>query len=525
RLVDVTGQSGITFEHVSAPEKKYIVESMSGGVVVFDFDGDGLQDLYFVNSLTVDNVDPTSAPSHLYRNLGGLKFEKVPASAGVDHPGWGMGGCAGDYDGDGRMDLYVTALGGNKLYRNQGDGTFREVTRQARVDDQRWSSGCAFGDYDGDGDLDLFVANYVDFSLDSLPEFGKGALCQYQGIPVQCGPRGLPGAGDSLFRNEGDGTFSEVSKQAGLDDADGYYGLGVAWTDFDQDGKLDLFVANDGRPNYLYRNRGDGTFEDYGFLSGSAVGEDGSEQACMGVAIGDFNGDQRFDLFATNFSNEYNVLYRNDGDWLVTDYSYASRTAEASFPLVGWGAFFFDLDNDGDLDLFAVNGHVYPQVESAGIGLDYAQPKLLYLNQGDGRFQDVSREMPVLTAKRASRGAAYGDLDNDGDLDIVVNDLDGPPMLLRNDGGNSGNWLRVELRGPHYNRYGLNARVRLKAGGKVQLREVRSGGSYLSQHDLRVHFGLGQNDSAEWLEVIWPDGKTTRLESPAINTATVVEYR
>ena len=516
---DQTEKSGIRFVHQSSPEKKYIVESMSGGVAVFDFDGDGLLDIYFVNSLTVDNVDPKSSRSELYRNKGDWKFEDVTERSGLGHPGWGMGACVGDYDGDGRLDVYVTALGENRLYRNVGDGTFRELAGRAGVAEPRWSAGCAFGDYDGDGDLDLFVSNYVDFSLSKLPEFGKGALCQYQGLPVQCGPRGLPGAGDALFRNNGDGTFEDVAESAGVSDPDGYYGLGVVWTDFDADGSVDLFVANDGRPNFLYRNKKNGTFVDQGFLSGTAVAEDGSEQACMGVAVGDYNNDGKLDLYSTNFADEYNVLYRNEGDFLAIDDSFASRTAESSFPYVGWGAFFFDFDNDGLLDLFAVNGHVYPQVDAAKIGIGYAQAKLLYRNLGNGGFEDVTAQSgSALSLKRASRGAAYGDLDNDGDLDIVVNDLDGPPMLLRNVNGDaSGKWTILRLSGPAPNTFALGARVKLFAGGRVQIREIRSGGSYLSQSDLRLHFGLGTSRMVDSIEVRWPDGKVSRLVNVPAN--------
>ncbi len=513
KYVDVTTESGVTFFHQSAPEKKYLVESMSGGVLLLDFDNDGWQDLYFVNSLTVDTADkPASSRSQLYRGSHDGTFTDVTDKAGLAYPGWGMGGCVGDYDGDGWLDVYVTALGPNRLYRNNRDGTFTEVGGAMKVADDRYSAGCAFGDYDNDGDLDLFVSNYVDFKLDDLPEFGKGSLCQYKGIPVQCGPRGLPGAGDALFRNDGD-VFTDVSKAAGVSDPEGYYGMGVVWTDVDEDGWLDLFVANDSRPNFLYRNKGDGTFEEVGFLAGVAVGEDGGEQGSMGVAVGDYNRDGKLDLFVTNFSEEYNTLYRRDQGFVYTDVSFASRTAESSFPYVGWGTEFVDYDNDGWLDLFAANGHVYPQVDGASLGTTYQQPKLFYRNKRDGTFVEETEEVgKPLMGRSVSRGAAFGDIDNDGDIDIVVNNLDGSPLVLRNDGGNAANWIRVKLEGAGKNRFALGARVKVVSGDLTQVSEVRSGGSYLSQNDLRLHFGLGDRSKVDRIEIHWPDGKVSQVE-------------
>lgn len=520
RFVDVTADTGITFVHQSAPDKKYIVESMSGGVVLFDYDSDGWLDIYFVNSLTVDTADdPRSSRSELYRNNRDGTFTDVTERAGVGYPGWGMGGCTGDYDGDGRLDLYVTALGANRLYRNNGDGSFSEVGGKAAVTDPRWSAGCGFADYDNDGDLDLFVTNYVDFDLNNLPTFGKGMLCQYRGVPVQCGPRGLRGAGDALFRNNGDGTFTDVSAAAGVEDPEGAFGMGIVWTDVDENGLVDLYVANDAYPNFLYRNNGDRTFTDVAFLSGTAVGEDGTEQGGMGIAVGDYDRNGLLDLFVTNFSEEYNALYHHDRHFSYIDVSYRSRAAQSSFPLVGWGTELFDYDNDGWLDLLVVNGHVYPQMDDARVGSSYAQSKSMYRNNHDGTFTEVSGTLgPALLEKRVSRGAAFGDLDNDGDIDIVINDLDGPPMVLRNDGGNRHHWIRIKLEGSGGNRFALGARVKVTAGNLVQKAEIRSGASYLSQNDLRLHFGLGARKVADVIEVTWPaGGGVTRLENVNAN--------
>ena len=515
---DVTAQAGIRFVRHAAPEKKYIVESMSGGVALFDYDGDGRVDIYLVDSLTVDTAgDPRAARSALFRNAGGGRFEDVTAKAGVAHPGWGMGACTADFDGDGREDLYVTAMFRNTLYRNNGDGTFTDVAARAGVTGGGWSAGCGFADYDRDGDLDLFVSRYVKFDLANLPEFGKGKSCNYRGIPVQCGPRGLPGEGDFLYRNDGGGRFTEVGARAGVADPRAYFGLGIAWLDFDEDGWLDLFVANDSGPNYLYRNQKDGTFKDVAFPAGVAVSEDGGEQGSMGVAVGDYDHSGRLSLFVTNFAEEYNALYRSEGASFA-DASFRSKTAPSSLPLVGWGTAFLDYDNDTWLDLIAVNGHVYPQLDTAprGASAGYRQRKLLYRNLGDGTFDEVGpRAGREINEERVSRGLAIGDLDDDGGIDVVINDLDGSPQVLRNEAAGRGHWLLVKLLGAKPNTTAVGARITVTAGGVRQVRLVQSGTSYLSQDDRRQHFGLGAAAKAERVEVRWPDGSVTTLADVA----------
>jgi len=519
QFTDITASAGITFKHVASPDKKYIVESMSGGVALFDYDNDGDLDIFFVNSLTVDLVKSKGkTKSALYRNDGDGRFTDVTDKSGLGDVGWGMGVAAGDYNNDGFEDLYVTCLGSNHLFKNNGDGTFTDVTRKAGVDDPRWSTGAAFFDYDNDGYLDLFVSNYVDFDVNNLPEFGKGKTCEFKSIPVQCGPRGLKGAGDSLFHNNGDGTFTNVSKRAGVDDSNGFYGMGVIASDFDDDGLIDIFVANDSTPNFHYRNKGNGTFEEIGFTAGTAVNENGSEQGSMGVTAGDYDHDGKLDLFITNFADEYNTLYHNDGGNSFTDVSYAAKVAAVSLPYVGWGTKFFDYDNDGWVDLFVANGHVYPQLPN------YLQPKLLFRNNHDGTFSEMSAPFgAVLTELRASRGVAFGDIDNDGDIDLVIVDLDGSPQLLRNDGGNANNSILIKTIGVKSNRSGIGAKVRVVAGDLTQIDEVRSGGSYISQSDLRVQFGLEQRTKVDLIQVRWPSGIVDKVAGVGVNRIVTIK--
>jgi hypothetical protein len=517
---DITAEAGITFQHHAAPEKKYIVESMSGGVALFDYNNDGLVDMFFVDSLTVETArDSSAARSALYRNLGNGKFEDVTEKSGLAHPGWGMGVCTADVDGDGWEDLYVTVLGKNRLYRNNHDGTFTDIAEQAGVAGGGWSTGCGFADYDRDGHLDLFVSRYVKVDLDHLPTFGKDKTCEYRGVAVQCGPRGLPGESDFLFHNDGKGHFSEVGTQAGVSDPRGYFGLGIAWFDYNDDGWPDLYVANDATPNFLYRNNQDGTFKDVSFPAGVAVSEDGAEQGSMGVAVGDYVNAGRLSLFVSNFSEEYNALYRHDGDHF-SDVSFRSGTAPASLPYVGWGTAFFDYDNDQLLDIIVVNGHVYPQLDAVRLGASagYRQRKLLYHNRGGGTFEEVAAQFGrVMMDERVGRGLAVGDIDNDGRLDVVINNLDGIPEVLHNERPDRGNWLLVKLTGAAGNTDAIGAVVTAATGGIRQRRLVQSGTSYISQNDMRVHFGLGSAAQVDSLEVRWPDGTTSKRSNVKAN--------
>jgi hypothetical protein len=512
---DITAASGIKFQHTTSPEKKYLIESMAGGVLLLDYDGDGWLDIYFTNSPSVDMaLHGRKAKSALYHNNHDGTFTDVTDKAGVGYPCWAMGGAVGDYNNDGWPDILVTCEEGMVLYRNNGDGTFTDATKEAQLSDPRWSTGAAFADYDGDGYADLMVSRYVEFDLNHLPEFGVGATCRFRGIPVQCGPRGMKGLGDSLYHNNGDGTFTEVSKAAGVDDPHGYYGLGVIWSDIDDDGRPDLFIADDSTPNYLYRNQGNGHFEDLSYISGTAVSKDGGEMAGMGVAICDFNHTGRFSIHVTNFEDQSNSLYRNDGGLNFTDVADAAGFGQITIPYMGWGTGCADLDNDGWPDLFVVNGHVYPQVDSLQAGSKYRQQKLVFQNLKDGTFADVSNLVgPAVTVPQPSRGAAFGDLFNDGRIDVVVENIDGSPMVLRNDDTSRNHWIEFQLVGTRSNRLALGAKVRVVAGALSNVDEVRSGGSYLSQNDLRPHFGLGSANVVDRVEIRWPSGATQTLQN------------
>lgn len=518
QLVDITASTGIRFEHLASPDQRYIVESMGGGVALLDYDGDGWLDIYFTNGPSVAMaLEGKKARSALYRNNHDGTFSDVSEKAGVAYPCWAMGAAVGDYNNDGHPDLIVSCFGGVVLYRNNGDGTFTDATKAAHLDqDVGWATGVTFGDYDNDGYVDLFVPHYVDFDIKDLPTFGSRKTCQYHDVPVQCGPRGLKGFPDTLFHNNGDGTFTEVAKQAGVDDAKRFFGLGAVWSDFDDDGRIDLFVANDGEPNYLYHNEGGGRFREIGYDAGVAVSEDGVEQANMGLALGDYMHTGRMSVAITHFSDEYAVLYRNDGNLNFSDVSHASGIARPTEQFVGWGDAFVDLDNSGWQDLVLVNGHVYPQVDNAKLGTAYREPKLVFQNQRDGNFKDVSAQVgAVVTTPQVSRGMAVGDLFNRGRLDLVVENLTGGPLILEAKPNSEHHWVSFQLEGTRSNRMALNARVYVTTGTMRQMEEVRSGGSYLSQSDLRLHFGLGTSTRIDKVEVRWPDGSSQSFEGVA----------
>ncbi len=520
-LVDITASTRITFNHMSSPEAKYIVESMSGGVALLDFDGDGWLDIYFTNAPSVAMaLEGKKAKSALYRNNHDGTFTDVAEKAGVSNPCWAMGAAVGDYNNDGRPDLAVSCFGGVVLYRNNGDGTFTDVTRQSGLAiDTGWATGLAFGDYDGDGKVDLFVPHYVDLDLKDLPLFGSKKTCQYKDVPVQCGPRGLKGSPDTLYHNNGDGTFSEVAKQAGVNDPQHYFGLTSVWSDFNGDGKLDLFVANDGEPNFLYQNLGNGKFKEVALDAGVSVSQDGNEQANMGVALGDFRNSGRLSLLISHFSDEYATLFQNDGDLSFTDISYAAGIAHSTVPYVGWGDAFVDLDNSGWQDIVLVNGHVYPQVGNTKTGITYQEPTLVFQNQHDGTFKDVSTASGVaVRMPQVSRGLAVGDLFNTGRADLVVENLVGGPMLLESRSDPTNHWIGFVFEGKSSNPLALNTRVRLTAGGVVQTEEMRSGGSYLSQSDLRLRFGLAKATQAEKIEVLWPEGDVQTFDHLAADS-------
>jgi hypothetical protein len=520
-FTDVTSGAGLqNFRHVSGvTDKRYILESPSGGVALFDYDNDGWLDIYLVNGSTFGALKGKEKPPRaaLFHNNKNGTFTDVTAKAGVANERWGFGVAVGDYDNDGWEDLYVTNFGKNRLYHNNGDGAFTDVAEKAGAAIDSWSTGATFGDYDGDGDLDLFVAGYVVFdpSIPPEPRLTLEGLkyCHYRGQPVMCGPRGLEGAPDHLLRNDG-GKFTEVSRQAGVADEKGYYGFGAAFCDIDDDDKLDLIVANDSTPNFLYINKGGGVFEDASFTSGFALNEDGREQACMGLAVGDYDNDGKPDFYVTNFSDDSNTLYHNEGDALFNDVTFPAGHGTPTIPFLGWGVGFIDFDNDGLKDVFIANGHVYPQVDKYDWGTTWAQRPLLFKNRDGKSFDPVPAATGSgLAVVKSARGAAFGDLDNDGRLDVALNNCDDAPTILRNVTKETGHWLALKLIGGRKSpRDAIGATVWLTAGGKRQRADVISGASYCSQSDLRLHFGLGNATKVDKLEIRWPGGAREILE-------------
>jgi len=524
---DITHSAGLDkFHHVSGTrEKTTILETPASGLALLDYDNDGWLDIYLLNGSTVAALNGKQAAPRamLFHNNHDGTFTDVTDKAGVANEGWGFGVAVGDFDNDGWPDIYVSNFGKNRLYRNNHDGTFTDVAERAGVALGGWSTGATWGDYDRDGRLDLFVPGYVKFDPDKPPIAGKGGLppgfCQFRGVDVMCGPRGLAGEGDHLFHNNGDGTFTDVSLKAGVSDPRGYYGLASVFIDIDDDGWLDLLVANDSVPKFLYRNKHDGTFEDASYLSGFALNDEGREQAAMGIAVGDYNRDGRVDFCITNFSDDYNTLYRNDGEASFSDVSYASGIANATIPFLGWGTGFLDYDNDGLLDLFFANGHVYPGVDKQDWGTTWAQRPLLFRNVDGSKFT----EAPPTTGSGladviSARGAAFGDLFNDGHIDVVLNVIDSTPVLLRNVVQNGNHWLTLKLIGGGKSpRDAQGAKVFLTAGGVRQRADVFSGGSYASTSDSRVHFGLGAAAKIEKVEILWPDGFREEVRVSAVD--------
>ena len=534
---DVTDKTALAnFRHHSGgAAKDYIFETTSGGAAIFDYDGDGRPDIYLVNGSTTAAMRGKEKPARaaLYHNLGNWKFEDVTDKAGVANERWGFSVAIGDYNNDGHPDMFVGNFGVSRLYRNNGDGTFTDVAEKVGVARKGWSTGATWGDYDGDGRLDLFVPGYVQIDLNHLPpspsdvnKAGVGQnFCQFRGVPVMCGPRGLPGEGDTLYHQKADGTFEDVSVKAGVSDPEKFYGFSSAFVHIDDDKLLDLIVVNDSTPKQLYMNKGDGTFEEIGYPSGVALNENGREQAGMGLAIGDYDNDGRVDFHITNFSDDSNVLYHNDGDRNFTDITFQAGLGEASIPFLGWGTSFIDYDNDGWLDLFVVNGHVYPAADTHQWGTSYAQQALLFRNV-KGKFERVGAPPGNALANAwPARGLAVGDLDGDGRLDLVINNLDAKPVVLRNVAATSGHWLGLRLIGDVAKRSprdAIGSIAYLTTGSLRQRQDVVSGAVYCSQNDMTLHFGLGAATKVDKLEIVWSDGSTENFDIPGVDRVVTI---
>ncbi len=527
-FTDVAMAAGLNQKTIFGGEQRniYLLETTGCGIAFFDYDRDGWPDLFVVNGTRLEGFPKGQEPSNrLYKNNRDGTFTDVTGRAGLLHTGWGQGVCVGDYDNDGFEDLFVTYWGRNVLYHNNGDGTFTDVSEKAGVAGRhtRWSTGCAFLDYDRDGRLDLMVANYVDLAelkTWPLPESGP---CMFKSIVVACGPPGLPGAKNILYHNNGDGTFTDVSEKSGITREGGTYGLGVLTGDFDNDGWPDIYVANDSQPSVLYHNNHDGTYTDVGIMSGCAYSQDGKPQAGMGATAGDYDCDGWLDIFKTNFSEDTSTLYHNTGNAVFDDVTFAAGIGLNTRTL-GWGCGFIDMDNSGWLDLILCNGHIYPEIRKLAIDIHYEEPKIVYRNLRNGRFLDVTAQLGGPLVKPVSaRGCAIGDFNNDGNLDIAVNTVNDFPQLLRNDSKSGNSWIKVRTLGVKSNRSGIGARIRCVTGAHQQIDEVRSGGSYASQGDLRVHFGLGSAPQADLIEIRWPSGVVDTLKNVAANRVIYVQ--
>lgn len=507
-FVDVAARAGLAaFRDVCGdPAKNYLVETLGSGVALFDYNNDGLLDVLLVNGSSFEMLANPALPrssSRLYRNNGDGTFTDVTRESGLMNEGWGVGVTVGDYDNDGYRDVFITNFGSNALFHNNGNGTFTNVTHEAGLEGGNWSTGCAWGDYDRDGRLDLYVARYVDFEKEQMPTPGTNTYCTYRGVPVACGPRGLPGLADLFYHNEGNGSFREVSMDTGVRDTIRGYGLGVVWLDYDNDGWPDIFVANDSMPNYLWHNQRNGTFEEVAMEAGCALSADGRAQSNMGVAVGDYDNDGWLDLFVTHFSEDYNTLYHNERGQFE-DVTYEAGLGTVSYTQLAWGTGFFDFDNDGWKEIFVANGHIYPQADQAGN--HYWQQNQLFRNLRNGRFSLVPAEESGFTQARSSRGAAFGDLRGRGQMDIVVNNIDSQPFLYEFSRAASGRWVRFRLVGTTCNRDAIGARVLVTAGGQTQMDEVRSAGSFVSSSDVRLHFGLADAPAVDKVQIRWPDG-------------------
>ena len=522
RFVDVAKEAGLNHEVVygGVEQVKYIVESNGCGVAFYDYDNDGWLDLFVLNGSRLEGFPPGEEPiNRLYKNNRDGTFTDVTEQAGLARSGWASSVCIGDYDNDGNDDLFITYWGQNVLYRNNGDGTFTEVTGKAGLGGQpdRWNAGATFVDYNRDGWLDLFVANYIDVDLEKLPLPGQGNNCEWKGVPVYCGPRGMKGTKNYLFRNNGDGTFRDVSEEAGIHNPQGYFGMSAIVTDVDDDGWPDIFVACDSTPSILYRNNRDGAFTDIAVERGVAYSESGREQAGMGLAVADYNGDAKLDMVKTLFADEMPALYQNDGEGYFVDMSVAAGL-HVMTRHIQWGAGLVDFDNDGRPDLFYSVGNLYPRVERFNPRYPYRGPRFLFRNLGGGRFQNITDESgPGLTTPHSSRGCAFGDFDNDGDMDVLVMNMNEPPSLIRADVMTGNHWIKIKLIGVESNRSAIGARVIVKAGGRLQAQEVSSQSSYYSVNDFRLHFGLGKAETVEEVNIRWPNGRTEVLEGLAVD--------
>ena len=522
RFTDIAQKAGLTMKNVfgGLETKKYIIETTGTGVAIFDYDNDGWPDIFLVNGTILESFPAGKAPTnHLYHNNHDGTFTDVTEKAGLGRTGWGQGVCVGDYDNDGWEDLFVTYYGKNVLYHNNGDGTFTDVSERAGVagSGKAWGTGCAFVDYDRDGHLDLMVANYVDFDLSTAPAPGERPSCLWKGVPVMCGPSGLPWAKNTLYHNLGNGTFEDVTSKAHIDQTNGHYAFSVSTLDFDDDGWPDIFVACDSTASILYHNNRDGTFSDVAVVAGAAFNEDGRAQAGMGSTVADFNGDGRLDIFKTNFSDDTSTLYRNNGNGTFEDVTYSAGLGLHT-QYLGWGTMFMDFDNDGWPDLLLVNGHVYPEVDKQHLGSSYQEPRILYHNNGNGTFTDISASAgPGITSASSSRGLAIGDLWNDGRLSAVISNMNAAPSLLVNQVRSANHWVAIRTVGTKSNRDGIGARIAVKVGARTLVDEVRSGSSYISNNDMRVHFGLGPATKIELLEIRWPSGLVERFDNLTVD--------